>query len=196
MTLYLSVIGVAMALISILNIAFSTASWYYVIIAVIWCTALQFGLDGAIAIIINKMPDEWFGLDKKIYQVSKKEINIYKKLRIRDWKDKVWELGGLGGFSKKKLTDPNDPKYIEKFIIECNKGVLTHKLSYPIGFLAMLTLPGGIALTIALPVAVVNLFLNFLPTAILRYNTPMLTSVLKRLRIKEAKKAEGEAVGQ
>lgn len=196
MTLYLSIIGVAMAIISVLNIAFSTAPWYYVIIAVIWCTALQFGLDGAIAIIINKMPDEWFGLDKKIYRVSKKEINIYKKLRVREWKDKVWELGGLGGFSKKNLTDPNNPEYIEKFIIECNKGVMTHKLSYPIGFLAMLTLPGTLALTIALPVALVNLFLNFLPTTILRYNTPMLTSVLKRLRRKEAKKAEGEAVGQ
>lgn len=196
MTLYLSIIGVAMAIISVLNIAFSTAPWYYVIISVIWCTALQFGLDGAIAIIINKMPDEWFGLDKKIYRVSKKEINIYKKLRVREWKDKVWELGGLGGFSKKNLTDPNNPEYIEKFIIECNKGVMTHKLSYPIGFLAMLTLPGTLALTIALPVALVNLFLNFLPTTILRYNTPMLTSVLKRLRRKEAKKAEGEAVGK
>ena len=196
MTLYLSIIGVAMAIISVLNIAFSTAPWYYVIISVIWCTALQFGLDGAIAIIINKMPDEWFGLDKKIYRVSKKEINIYKKLRVREWKDKVWELGGLGGFSKKNLTDPNNPEYIEKFIIECNKGVMTHKLSYPIGFLAMLTLPGTLALTIALPVALVYVFLNFLPTTILRYNTPMLTSVLKRLRRKEAKKAEGEAVGK
>ena len=117
--------------------------------------------------------------------MTKKETSIYKKLRIRKWKDKVWELGGLGGFSKKKLADPTNPRYIEKFIIECNKGVMTHKLSYPIGFLAMLTLPGICAFTIALPVALVNLFLNILPTMILRYNTPMLISALKRLKRKE-----------
>ena len=185
MTLYLSVIGFAMLIISLFNIIFGVAPWYSVIISVIWCTALQFALDGTIAIIINKMPDKWFGLDKKLYRVTKKETSIYKKLRIRKWKDKVWELGGLGGFSKKKLADPINPRYIEKFIIECNKGVMTHKLSYPIGFLAMLTLPGICAFTIALPVALVNLFLNILPTMILRYNTPMLISALKRLKRKE-----------
>jgi len=156
-------------------------SWYYVIIAEVWCTALQYAFDGAIAIIINKMPDKWFGIDKKIYQVSKMEVNFYKKLKVRNWKNKVWELGGIGGFSKKELKEPNNPKYIEKFIIECNKGVLTHKLSYPIGFLAMLTLPNICAFTIAVPVAIVNLFLNILPTIVLRYNTPLLTSALKRM---------------
>ena len=76
------------------------------------------------------------------------------------------------------------PENIEKFIIECNKGVLTHRLSYPVGFLAMLTLPVVCSFTVALPVALVNLFLNVLPTLALRYNTPMLHSVLKRLKRK------------
>ena len=181
MKLYLSVIGAAMAIIAFFNLLFGTAEWHYIILAVIWCTALQFALDGSIAILINKMPDGWFGVENPAYRVSKKETALYKKLKVRRWKDRVWELGGLGGFSKKVLREPNDPRYIEKFIVECNKGVLTHRLSYPIGFLAMLTLPNLCALTIALPVAVVNLFLNILPTIVLRYNTPMLQAVLKRL---------------
>lgn len=185
MKLYLSVIGLAMTMISVINIAFKTASWYYVIIAVIWCTALQFLLDGTIAILINKLPNKWFGVDNPLYKVGEKERNVYKFLHVRDWKDKVWELGFLGGFSKKTLREPNNPAYIETFIIESNKGVLTHKLAYPIGFLAMLTLPGICAYTIALPVAVVNLFLSILPTIVLRYNTPMLHSVLKRLKRKQ-----------
>ena len=41
MKLYLTVIGIAMLVISILNILFNTASWYYVIILVTVCTALQ-----------------------------------------------------------------------------------------------------------------------------------------------------------
>ena len=184
MKLYLSVIGIAMLLISIANILFGIASWYYVIIAVVWCTALQFALDGGIALLINKLPDKWFGVENRLYHVSESEKKLYKKLKVRLWKDKVWELGGLGGFSKKEFLDPNNPAYIEKFIIECNKGVLTHRLSYPIGFLAMLTLPNTCAFTIAIPVAIVNLFLNILPTLALRYNTPMLKNALRRLKRK------------
>ena len=186
MKLYLGVIGVAMLIISMINILLETAAWYYIIIAVIWCTALQFGLDGLIAIVINKMPDRWFGVNNRLYHVTQKEKNLYKKLKVRLWKDKIWELGGLGGFSKKKLKEPDNPKYIEKFIIECNKGVLTHRLSYPIGFLVMLTLSGDCIFTIALPVAVVNLFLNVLPTMALRYNTPMLKAILTRMERKQS----------
>ena len=187
MKLYLTTIGIAMAIISVINILFGTAPWYYVIIAVVFCTALQFALDGFLAFVINKMPDKWFGVDNPLYRVSDAERELYKKLKVRLWKDKVWELGGLGGFSKKNLAEPDDPAYIERFIIECNKGVLTHRLSYPVGFLAMLTLPNICTLTIALPVALVNLYLNILPTLALRYNTPMLQGVLKRLKRKQEK---------
>ena len=185
MKLYVSIIGIAMLAIASINIAFETASAHYIIIALIWCVALQFALDGLLAIFINKMPDKWFDVDNNLYRVTENEIRFYKKLGVRSWKEKVWELGWLGGFSKKKLKEPNNPSYVERFIVECNKGVMTHRLSYPIGFLAMLTLPNGCALTIALPVAAVNLFLNVLPTIVLRYNTPMLKKVLKRLERKQ-----------
>ena len=190
MILYLSVIGAAVILISAVNIVLGTASWYNVIIAVAICTAAQFALDGIIAIVINKMPDKYFGIDNPLYAVTEAEKKLYKKIKVRSWKDKVWELGGLGGFSKKSLSDPGSPEYIEKFIIECNKGVLTHRLSYPIGFLPMLCIPGVGAFSIALPVAAVNLFLNILPTLVLRYNTPKLRSMLARMKRKEVKKAE------
>lgn len=182
MKLYLSVIGGAMTVISAVNIATRVGAWYYVIAAVVWCTALQFALDGLIAIAINKMPNRWFGPHNRLFHVTVWERELYKRLRVRLWKDKVWELGGLGGFSKKELKQPNDPEYIERFIIECNKGVLTHRLSYPIGFFAMLTLPGICAITVALPVAVVNVFLNVLPTIALRYNTPTLKAILSRMK--------------
>ena len=191
MKLYLSVIGAAMSIICVLNIACQTAPPHYVIIATVWCTALQFALDGFLAIVIKKLPDGWFGVDNPLYNVSERERALYKALKVRRWKDKVWELGGLGGFSKKELKEPDDPMYIERFIIECNKGVLTHRLSYPVGFLAMLTLPDICAVTIALPVAVVNLFLNILPTLALRYNTPMLKSLLLRM---EKRRQDRQAV--
>ena len=185
MKLYLSTIGIAMSLIFLFNTVFTIASWYYLLISVVWCTALQFAFDGTIAILINKMPNAWFGVNNRLYHVSALERKLYRFLKVRLWKDKVWELGGLGGFSKKKVNEPDNPEYVEQFIIECNKGVLTHRLSYPAGFLAMLTLPNVCALTVALPVAIVNLYLNVLPTLVLRYNTPMLKVLLDRLKRKE-----------
>ena len=192
MKLYLTVIGIMMAIISAVNIALDVAQWYYVIAAVIWCTALQFAIDGGIAILINKMPNGWFGIDNPHYRVSRSERAFYAWLGVKRWKDKVWELGGLGGFSKRRLCEPNNPEYIERFIIECNKGVLTHRLSYFAGFLAMLTLPNICAFTIALPVGVVNLFLNILPTIVLRYNTPMLLTVLNGLKRHKKSQKNGE----
>ena len=180
MKLYLTVIGVAMVIISAINILLNTAVWYVIWITVLICTALQFALDGLIALVINKMPDKLFGVNNPLYRVSKKELKLYKALKVRKWKDKIWELGGLGGFSKKHLVHPDSSAYIEQFIIECNKGVLTHRLSYPIGFFPMCFIPGVCAFTIALPVAIVNLFLNILPTIVLRYNTPKLKLLLKR----------------
>ncbi len=186
MKLYLSVIGVCMAIISAINIVISTAVWYYVIAAVFWCTALCFAIDGSIAIIVNKvLPEHLFSVDNPRFDVSEREKELYKKLRVRLWKDKVWELGGLGGFSKKRLTEPDNPEYIEKFIVECNKGVVTHRLSYPAGFLTMLTMFNVCSFTVALPIAFVNLFLNILPTLALRYNTPKLKSLLARLKRKQ-----------
>jgi glycosyl-4,4'-diaponeurosporenoate acyltransferase len=190
MKLYLSVIGIAMLLISAANVALGMASPQDALMMVTWCTALQFAMDGLIAILINKMPDDWFGVDNPLYRVSQAEKKLYKKLKVRRWKDKVWELGGLGGFSKKNLNDPGNPSYIEKFIVECNKGVLTHRLSYPVGFLAMLTLAEPFDMTVALPVALVNLFLNILPTLALRYNTPKLQAVLRYLQKNEQRAQE------
>ena len=187
MKLYLSVIGIAMSLISAINIIFNTASANNIIIAVVFCTASQFAIDGLIAIIINKMPNGFFGINNTLYNISEAEKNFYEKLKVRKWKDKVWELGGLGGFSKKNLVNPHSIEYIESFIIECNKGVLTHRLSYFAGFLTMMFMPDMYVYSVAFPVALVNLFLNILPTIVLRYNTPKLKIMLRKMarRIRE-----------
>ena len=181
MKLYFTTIGIAMALISAVNIAFGTAAWYYVLISVVWCTALQFVLDGVVAFSVRMTPDRLYGIDNPLFHITEWEKELYKRLRVRSWKDKVWELGGLGGFSKKSMASTNDPEYIKKFIVECNRGVATHRLSYPVGFVAMLTLKGACVFTVALPVALVNLYLNILPTLVLRYNTPKLKTLYERL---------------
>ena len=192
MVLYLSIILFANVAISSLNIIFGTAtfgySWWAVVLMTLATTVFQFAIDGLFAIIINKMPNRWFAADNKHFIVTKRTQQFYEKLKIRKWKDKVWELGGLGGFRKNKLNDPNNPEYIERFIIECNKGVVTHRIGYFVGFLGVFLFPLKYALVIGFPVALVNLFLNILPTMVLRYNTPKLQVVLKRLKRTQTQK--------
>ena len=173
------------AAISLFNILFELGSWYYVIAAVVWCTLLQFILDGLVAITVNKMPKGWFHVYNSLFNVSDREKRLYKKLKVSCWKDKVWELGGLGGFSKKTVKEPLNAEYVERFIIECHKGVLVHRVSYFIGFIDVLTLPDPYKISIALPVALVNMLLNVLPTLVLRSNTPTLKSLYERLKRKE-----------
>lgn len=195
MKLYLSIIGAAMAIISLVNGLCQTAPLGHILFLTVLCTALQFALDGLIAILVHKMPDSLFRGDRPFYRVTEAEMAFYKRIHVRAWKDRVWELGGLGGFSKKHLAEPGSIPYVERFLLECHKGVLTHRLSYPIGFLPMLFIPGVCAFTVALPVAVVNLFLNILPTVVLRYNTPKLMTLLSGMRRRAARAEEKNSAG-
>lgn len=185
MELYLKTIFGAMTLIAALNIAAGTASWNYIIIAVVFCTLFEIVLDGVIAFVVNKIPDKHFRMDRHFFHVTDKERELYRKLEVTKWESKIIELGWIGGFSKKEIKEPRNPKYIEKFIIECNRGVLIHTLSYFAGFLVMPTLFGICSYTIALPVALVNVALNILPIMILRNNTPKLVILLEHLKKRE-----------
>ena len=187
MAFYLTVMGAGTGLIAFFNILFEVASPLYAIVASVFCTLLAFALDGLIAYLVHLLPSRLFPAESPRYRVSSRAVRLYERIGVKKWKDKVWELGGAGGFSKKSILRPDDPEYVEKFIVESNKGVLTHRLSYPIGLLAMLTLEGVCVFTVALPIAFVNLFLNVLPTVVLRYNTPKLRSLL-RLIERKAKK--------
>ena len=181
MILYLSIIIVANIIIDVFNMVFGTAAVWAVILMTLATTVFEFAIDGLFAIIVNKLPNKWFDMDKKHFQVSKRCQKFYEKLKIKKWKDKVWELGGLGGFRKNKINEPDNPEYIRRFIIESNKGIVTHRIGYFVGFLGMLLFPLKYALVIGLPVAIVNLFLNILPTMVLRYNIPKLHTAHKRL---------------
>ena len=185
MKLYLFIIGVAMAVIAGINMACGVASPLYAAVAVVFCVVLQIGLDGVAALAVRLTPDRLYPAESPRYRVRPWEKTLYLRLGVRRWKDHIPDLGGIGGFSKRRLAEPDNPAYVEKYVIECHKGVLTHRLCYPLGLLVMLTLPNLCALTIALPVGIINLILNALPTVALRYNTPMLLGMLKRMRRKQ-----------
>ena len=186
MVLYLSVIIVATILISVLNIFCNPVamdwSWYWIVIGTVLSVIVEIGICGMFAAIVHAMPEKWFSPDKKFFSVGKKERKFYEKIGIKSWKDKVWELGALGGFRKNKIADPNDPDYLHKFLVEANIGLVIHLVGCVTGFAVIFILPLKFAWTIGFPVAMVGLFLNTLPSMILRYNTPKLKVAYERAR--------------
>ncbi len=186
MVLYLSIVFGASAIIALLNIFLGTYNFAYaplwVIAAVVLSVVVEIAIQGIIATIIKHLPNKWFTHDRKIFKISKKERKFYEKIKIRAWKDKVWELGALGGFRKNKIADPNNPEYLLQFVVESNKGVADHVIGILCSFLVIFILPLKYALRIGLPVAFVAFVLCFLPTMILRYNIPKLMVAYERAR--------------
>ena len=192
MILYISTIIICMIIISVLNILLGTSTFGYSVGEVIGLVCIgvliEIVIDLIIAGIVSKCPIKWFDPDKKIYQVSKKERKFYEKLGIKNWKDKVIELGALSGFRKNKLRDGSNPEYLYRFLIESNKGIWTHILNITLGFLLVFCLPLKYWLVISIPIGIVNFVLGLLPTFILRYNVPKLKVAYERAKRLEKQK--------
>ena len=180
MILYLSIIFFAMTLISALNMFFGSEPDMWIIGAVFMSVLLEVGISGLGSLICLKAPDSWFAPNKRLFVVTKKEQRFYEKIGIKNWKDKVWELGGLGGFRKNKIKESSNSKYLYRFIIESNKGMVGHILNICTGFLVVFALPAKYFWRIGIPVALVGALLNLLPILVLRYNLPKLTIAYRR----------------
>lgn len=185
MILYLSIVIFAMAIIAIFNIIYNIETFpngnpYMVLLVVVLAVVVEIIIDLILAGIIHAIKDKHFE-NKKFFEVSKKERQFYEKIGIKKWKDKILELGAIGGFSKKKFEKANEIEYIDKFLMENYKGIIIHISNILLGFLIMAIPPFKYSICVCLPVAIVNAILGLLPIFVLRYNIPKLQVAKKRL---------------
>ena len=156
----------------------------------------EIAVDGLVATIARLMPAKFADHTKKVYQVSAKEKKFYEKLKIRMWKDKIPEIGHFTGFRKNKLADPQSVEYVERFLLESCYGELGHFFSLFLGFTVLFLYPlSEFWFALAIPVAIVNFFLNLPSLLVLRYNSYKLTVLRKSLLKKQQRKSvESRAV--
>lgn len=142
-------------------------------------------IDAIVAVVCRLLPASFASPERKIFAVSKQEKLFYERLKIRKWKDKIPEIGHLTGFRKNRLTEPNNPAYLRRFLLENCYGEIVHAVSVPCGF-AILAFHGFTKtwISLALPVAIVNAVLNILPICVLRYNYYKLKILEKRRAVK------------
>ena len=112
-----------------------------------------FAIDGLLALLIRRLPARWFAPLAPLFSVGKRELKLYRFLRLPAWKNGVPEWGGFTSFRKNRLASPSDPAYLARFLLESNYGVAIHLAGALAGF-ALLAVPFVNArLSVALPVA-------------------------------------------
>ena len=185
--IYLNLILTAMAAIAVANIL-GGAPALPVIGATVLLTVAVIAVDGVFAFLIRRLPERWFSYDRRLFAVGRREVALYRTLGVKHWKRIVPDLGCFTGFRKQHLDDPTSAAYTGRYLLEAAYGIVIHAVNIPTGFLILFILP-SYALTVALPVACVNLVLSLLPTMLLRSNFPFLV----RLHRRNLKRSEGAA---
>jgi len=187
---YLFSITGATLLIALFNFLFGNVhTWLSFGGILLWTslgTVSVIAVDGLFAFVTRRLPEKWFAPEAKAFSVPKWERNLYRKTKINVWKKHVPEWGCFTGFHKDELKDANDSKYIGRFLLESNYGVLGHVAGAIFGFLIML-LPFLRPIAVALPIAIVNFILSLLPTMILRFNTPPLRRLYQRSMLQKTR---------
>ncbi len=181
--LYLTVVGGTLFLVPFVNFLFGGRYVLSVFLSLlgtsVFAAAVVFAIDALFALIIRRLPARFFRPESKLFQVGRRERGFYRRIGINRWKNRVPEWGVLTSFRKNRLVSPRDSAYLARFLLESNYGVAIHLTIGLLGFL-ILAFPLSGKLSVGLPIALVNLFLNLLPTMILRFNTPPLRRLYRR----------------
>ena len=157
------------------SIGFQNITWIC-LLAILGMIAINL----VVATICAKwLSDKWYIKKSALFTAGKKECRFYEKIGIKKWKDATAEMGFLNNFRKNKIKEPNNIEYIEKFIIETNRGFVVHFVSLFATVGAIFVMPKIFWLPTALPIAITSLILNIIPLMILRYNMPRLQIMLK-----------------
>ncbi len=180
---YIITIILSMAAIVAVNLLFPGArtdlNWLNLSLWTLGLTVGAIAVYGLFAFLIRRLPERWLDYKKPFFTVKKRERKFYKFIGVKSWRGLVIELGIFTSFSKSHFTDPNNPEYTARFLLESCYGVVIHIVCVFIGFVLLAVYP-PLALRVALPVAIVNAVLNILPVFVLRYNTPKIKSIHER----------------
>lgn len=177
MILYLTIIGGGLLLIFVANTIVSVSGgafpvWYAFLQTLLYFVYV-FGIDVIVSLAVRYAPAKLYEPDKKIFRVGENEKRFYNFLKIKDWKDKIPELGKMANFDKKKV-EKLEAEYLYKFAKETVYAEVMHIGMAVFGW-AILFIPCNATIfNFAFPIAFVNFALQIPPIFTQRYNRPKL----------------------
>lgn len=183
MITYLIIIAICSSIICVLNCVCGSACFVErgvggTILIVLLCVLAAFVIDAIVSLFVTLLPSKIFKPFRKIYSFEKK---LYEILGIKKWKDYLpIGKGPLFLGMDKSHIDNNSSVYLKRLIEECFRAEVMHFYSIFIGYFVILLFPSSYALSICLPVAIVNMLLQYPTFMVQRYNLPKLDILLKR----------------
>lgn len=183
--LYFFIITSAMLLITatcvLISIYTGIFSITYAIIGPFIVNVYVLVIMGLCTLLMRFLPKKCWNANKKIFNVSKKEVNfLVNKLKIKAWKDRIPEMGCTSGFPKKHISSL-EKKYLWKFLQEICYAEVMHYVSAFLGFTVLFIIKPH-DLIFSLPILFVNFFLHMLPSLTQRYNRYRLLQVYEKIK--------------
>lgn len=165
MLLYLIIVLITMLISIGSSIAVSfhaSTSLFHAICTPLFVNFYALAILGILAFVLRFcIPFKAYNFDKKIFKVSKSEIKVYERLKIKSWKDKIPKMGKAGGFSKKHFTS-TDLNYLKNFLNETCFAEVLHFLAGILPFTALFLFSMKVFYFVLL-ILIVNLILHLLP---------------------------------
>lgn len=162
----------------VFHFSFQTVLDFFVIFVLILCPSI-------ISLLFEKiLPSSFFDGHFQFYKPKKYEKSLYKKLRVKDWKDYVPNLGNVGKDIAGSDQQPT-VELFEKFLHQTCLGEVVHKfcvVSSIVSSVIILFVRADLFLRMALPICFVYVTINMLSIIIQRYNRPRIYVMLERLK--------------
>lgn len=158
----------------------------------VWTAAglgILLGTDIVVVCLMRLLPKKLYNPLAKFYQTKPWQTTFCLACGVRKWKDRVPELGKLGGFRKDHLANLN-PDYLFRFLREAAFGETEHLVSALMSWTIFL-IPWPYCLTVGIPYCVLNIILNVMSAMIQRYLRPKMLAVYRR-QLAKATRPSGE----
>ena len=126
----------------------------------------------------HRLPPHRLATDGWLLRVRPFEPTLYRRLRIRRWKDRLPEAGAVfkGGVSKRRLTGEIGRSRLDRFVVETRRAELAHWWALAASpVFALWNPPSGLGLMVVYGVAVNAPFI-----AIQRHNRARAQRLLAR----------------
>ena len=188
--LYFLIISLSMTIVEISAISFSLAtglmSLSRSVIMPFFVNAYVLVVLGVVALLMRIfIPRRFWNANKKMFYVSKKEIDFYNKLEIKKWKERVPEMGCSSGFPKNEIKSL-EKDYLWRFLQENCYAEFMHYVVAILGFTVVFFLE-GFDFIFATPILLANVILNIMPSIIQRYNRVKLKNIYEIVVKREEK---------
>lgn len=140
-------------------------------------------------------PKKWLDGKAKIFQQKKFEKNLYRKIGVKNWKDKVPNCGNVGKGVVNENNINLDEKNINYFVYQTCLGEIVHKFCIATCLISTILLGifrFDLFFKMVLPVWFVYTTINILSIIIQRYNRPRLNIMLAKIQRANRSKAAND----